>query len=113
MKYKRNIHTSVVLEHIGEFYNLEAEETFLSINQYAGALRKKIDIFDNIKITMTTLHGKNTLANKDTGKKHLRLMSLKKHSYPSNINACQYRGMKKQSPIEVNRKNIYKLSLDV
>lgn len=69
MKYKRNIHTSVVLEHIGEFYNLEAEETFLSINQYAGALRKKIDIFDNIKITMTTLHGKNTLANKDTGKK--------------------------------------------
>lgn len=55
---------SVLEENIDElFYNLEVEESFLNINQYPGALRKNIDIFDNTKITMTILHGKNMLAN--------------------------------------------------
>lgn len=41
-----------IRKNIGElFYKLEVEASFLNINQYPGALRKNIDIFDNIKIT--------------------------------------------------------------
>lgn len=63
MKCEKKKPMQVLEENIGElFYNLEEEESFLNIKQYPEALRKKIDIFDNIK-TMTTLHGKNMLAN--------------------------------------------------